>query len=136
LNLNVNVSPVTLLVLLGRVLSQLDVLFFQSGPEVLIRWSLAVTLEFVDRAEDDCGATEGCAAELDGWLAGGGGLEGGGAEVEGCGGGGGADGGGGGGGGADDGGGGGGGGGADDGGGGGGGGGDVGGGGGGVDGVG
>jgi hypothetical protein len=66
LNLNVNVSLVTLLLLQGRVESQLDTLFFQSGPEVLIRESLALTLAFVDWDEEDCGATEGCAAGLDG----------------------------------------------------------------------
>ena len=65
MNLNVNVSLATLLLLLGRVESQLDTLFFQSGPEVLIRESLALTLVFVDW-EEDCGATEGCAAGLDG----------------------------------------------------------------------
>jgi len=59
-----------LLLLQGRVESQLDTLFFQSGPEVLIRESLALTLVFVDWEEEDCGATEGCAAGLEGCGAG------------------------------------------------------------------
>jgi hypothetical protein len=61
--MNVNVSLATLLLLLGTVESQLDVLFFQSGPEVLMRASLALTLVFVSPVccEEDCGVAEGCA---------------------------------------------------------------------------
>ena len=64
MNLNVNISLATLLLLLGTVESQLDVLFFQSGPEVLMRASLALTVVFVSPFcwEEDCGVTEGCAA--------------------------------------------------------------------------
>jgi hypothetical protein len=64
LNLNVNISLATSLLLLGTVESQLDLIFFQSGPEVLMRGSLALTVVFVSLVcwEEDCGVTEGCAA--------------------------------------------------------------------------
>ena len=100
LNVKVNVSLATLFVLLGLLL-QLDVLFFQSGPEVTMRGSLALTLTFLDWEPEEgwgTGGLGGCDAggedgDTEGEVGGGGGAEvggggGGGAEVGGGGGGG------------------------------------------------
>jgi hypothetical protein len=78
--LNVNVSLVALLLLLGLFEPQLDVLFFQSGPEVIMRGSFALTVVFLNPGTWADPATEGCGTGgLEGCDTG---VEGGGGEGE------------------------------------------------------